>query len=458
MIGRKRLLRSIGLLIAGVVMASCSSNAYQNAVPKDCVALASVEMEVLAAQGGGDNKNMTNFLHVEKVEMCGLDFSAPVYLFESRDGDFGFCSKVADADAMKDWVEQVLTKEGVCQVREGRKGLGFAQWNDSWLMGYSDEALLVMGPVLPAAMAQLQQRMVKYLTQDEEKGLMGSRLKEVLDSMAAPVKLVSRLSALPSLVTMPFDFGVPKSAGENDAYLSASKTLKDNMLLVDGSTFSFKDKVNEEIQNAQKQLKSVEGRFFSSVLDSTAFYFVANVEGESFLQLIRSNKGLQTLLTGANMALDMDNIIRSMQGEVTMAYWASYKDDKSFAMAAQLRDENFLKDVDYWKKSCPKGTRIETVGPKAFHFTGGDTELFFGVTDDKMFYAGSNEYLAPALLPDPSSALNGEVAEEIKGKPLSLCMNVDNLALDEDEGVSAFHSVIKAVFGDVTHLVYHLKR
>ena len=114
MIGRKRLLRSIGLLIAGVVMASCSSNAYQNAVPKDCVALASVEMEVLAAQGGGDNKNMTNFLHVEKVEMCGLDFSAPVYLFESRDGDFGFCSKVADADAMKDWVEQVLTKEGVC--------------------------------------------------------------------------------------------------------------------------------------------------------------------------------------------------------------------------------------------------------------------------------------------------------------------------------------------------------
>lgn len=446
------------MLVGGLLVLSCANNAYQNAVPKDCVALASVEMETFSSQGGGGNAELVDFLHVDEVGKCGLDFSAPLFLFESRDGDLGLCAKVGDAETVKNWVENAMTKDGRGKVRESRNGLGFAEWNESWLMGYSDDAFLMMGPVLPAAMATLQQRMVKYLTQDEEKGLMGSRLHEVMDSMSAPVKMVARLSALPPALTMPFDFGVPKSAGEKDAYLSAEMTLKDKMLVIHGSTFSFKEKVNEEIRSAQRQLKAVEGRFFSSVLDSTACYLVANVEGDSFLDLIHSNKGLQALLTGANMAVDMDNVIRSMQGDVVMAYWASFRDDKSFAMAAQLKDDRFLGDVGYWKQSCPKGTRIVDLGPKDFQLTGGDADLFFGVTDDKMFYAGSSEYLAKALLPNPSSPLKKMVAEEMKGQPLAMCLNVNNLAFDEMVELKTLATAIKAVFGDVTHVVYHLNR
>lgn len=446
------------MLMTGIFLVSCSNNAYQNAVPKDCVALAVVDMESLAAQGGCDNQKLASWLQVNDVEQSGLDFSVPFYLFESREGDFGFCAKVGDADALKKWMGGEMTKKGKCKVREGRKGLGFAEWNGSWLMGYSDDALLVMGPVLPAAMPQLQQRMARLLTQDEDKGLKGSRLTEVLDSMSAPVRVVSRLSALPPAVTMPFAFGVPKSAGENDPYLSASWTIKDKSLVVRGATFSFKEKVDGEIRRAQQQLRPVGTRFLSSVSDSSAVSFFANVEGESFLSLIHTNKGLETLLTGANMAIDMDNIIRSMQGDVAAVYLPSKRTDGGFALAAQLKNTDFLKDVGYWKSSCPKGTRIEDLGSSAFHFTGGDHELFFGVEEGNVFYAGSSEPLSRSLLRKAAVPLTTEVTAEVEGKPLALCLKVGAFADSMPDETAMVVSLFEALFGDIAQVIFVLQR
>ena len=438
------------------VLASCTGNAYQNAVPKDCVALAAIDMEGI--NNGVEKKQIASVFHVDNMDHCGLDFSAPFYLFESRDGDFGFCAKVDDTDEMKLWISNDLTKSGKCKERDSRKGFTFVEWGDNWLIGCSDDAFLMMGPVLPAAMAQLQQKMVKYLSQDDDKGMKESRLSEVIDTMNAPVRVVSRLSALPPLVTMPFAFGIPKTAGENDAYLKAEIAKKGNVLVVEGSTFSFKEKLNEEIQNIQKQLLPIGDVFLKSAPDSIFAMAFAHVEGPSFLELIHTNKGMETVLTGANLAIDMDNIIRSMDGEIIMAYFPSQGKGKRFALAAQLKNTDFLKDVDYWKTSCPKGTRIEDKGENTYLFTGGEYELFFGVTpDNSKFFAGSSEALVHSLLNSNTSSLSKETTELIMGRKLALCLNTNALNDASDETASLVNSLLNAFFGETQQVLFYLQ-
>ncbi|MBR4388783.1 MAG: DUF4836 family protein [Prevotella sp.] len=445
------------LAIMTVLLSACSGNAYQNVVPKDCVALAAVDMKALAADGGADEKRLADMIHVGNMENCGLDFSEPLFLFESRNGDFGCCVRVNDVDELETWIGNDLTKSGKCKMRDKRKGFGFAEWNDSWLMGYSDTALLLMGPVLPAAMAQLQQQMVKYLSQDEDKGMKESRLTEVMDTMRAPVKMVARMSALPPTATIPFAFGVPKTAGENDVYLKAEMTKEGLAVVVEGETFSFKENVNKEIKQAQQQFLPVGDKWMEAVSDSMVIAAFFNVEGDSFLQLIHTNKAMETVLTGANLAIDMDKIIRSMKGEVVMSYSPAKSTRKQFALAAQLKDTEFLKDLDYWKSSCPKGTSIVDKGQNNYLFTGGEYEMFFGVVDGNLFIAGSSESEARALLNKATTPLLRETTNMMIGKRLALCVNAKALADTSDEKTDIFTSIINAIFGDTQQIVYYLK-
>lgn len=443
--------------IIAVLLSACSGNAYQNAVPKDCVALAAVDMKALADDGGADEQRLAEVIHVGNMENCGLDFSVPLYLFESRDGDFGCCARVNDVDELETWLGNDLTKSGKCKVRDKRKGFGFAEWNDSWLIGYSDDAMLFMGPVLPAAMAQLQQRMVKYLSQDEDKGMKESRLTEAIDTMTAPVKMVARMSALPPTATIPFAFGVPKTAGENDAYLKAEMTKKGLTVVVEGETFSFKENINKEIKQSQQQLLPVGNRFVETVSDSMVFAAFFNVEGDSFLNLIHTNKAMESVLTGANLAVDMDKIIRSMKGEVVMTYSPTNSEQKQFALAAQLKDTEFLKDVGYWKSSCPKGTSIVDKEQDFFLFTGGEYEMYFGVVGGNMFIAGSSEEKARALLNKSASSLSKETADMMVGKRMALRVNANAFADQADEKMKVFTSLINAFFGETQQIIYYMR-
>ncbi len=51
--------------------------------------------------------------------------------------------------------------------------------------------------------------------------------------------------------------------------------------------------------------------------DALAGIFM-NVKGKQFLPMMQSNRSLQTLLMGINQAVDMDNIMRSVDGDMAI--------------------------------------------------------------------------------------------------------------------------------------------
>lgn len=99
---------------------------------------------------------------------------------------------------MEDWLASLAKKRIASEVKE-RKGFHFAVLKDSWLVGFSGQALLVMGPVVADAQAQLQQQMVKYLKAEEEDGITVSPMYERLQTLSSPMAMVAQAQALPEV-------------------------------------------------------------------------------------------------------------------------------------------------------------------------------------------------------------------------------------------------------------------
>lgn len=88
---------------------------------------------------------------------CGIDLSCKVYLFETEDGNIGCVFKVKDEDDLNEWFND-LSKVGYCKNITSRRGFRFTSIKDTWIAGFSSNALLIMGPVLPVQQVDVQRQ------------------------------------------------------------------------------------------------------------------------------------------------------------------------------------------------------------------------------------------------------------------------------------------------------------
>ena len=223
-----------------VLMSACSDNDYLNAIPSKSTAVISIDMSRLNGQEQEQNQEhiLKTMLHVGDVSKCGLDVKEKVYLFETIDGNLGLCAKVADEGDVSNWLSE-LSQQRICSTVTECKGFHFAVLKDSWLVGFSSKALLVMGPVVAEAQAEMQRQMVRYLNADEDAGIKSSKLFAQLDSIDSPMAMVAQAVALPEKFVAPFTLGAPKDADASQIVIAAGMDVEDGVLKIAGRTFSF---------------------------------------------------------------------------------------------------------------------------------------------------------------------------------------------------------------------------
>ena len=126
------------------------------------------------------------------------------------------------------------------------------------------------------------------------------------------------------------------------------------------------------------------------------------------------------------MAVDMDNIIKSIDGDMAI-FLSATGENTDIGMAAQLRDKKFLDDVGYWKQSCPPGSRITDWDKDAYCYTNGEKSYYFGVSQDLQFYAGVTENSARGVLSKSEPALPAKAMKMINGQRLAVVLNASAL-------------------------------
>ena len=158
-------------LAVATVFSSCSSTDYLNAIPAESSAVISMDMAKLS--GVQSPTVLKAMLHVSNLDNTGLDLSSKLYLFETQDGEMGLCAKVDDEDDVEKLFNG-LAQKGICPQVRKRRGLKFTMVAQSWVVGWSSEALLIMGPAPVTEQAELQNQMTNYLHEDEDEGFESS--------------------------------------------------------------------------------------------------------------------------------------------------------------------------------------------------------------------------------------------------------------------------------------------
>ncbi len=452
---RFRLSLIIATFVGLVMLTSCSGDDYINAIPANSTALLSFDASALG--GKPKAENIKRLLGVKDVEDCGIDFSNKVYVFETVDGNIGLVAKVDDDDNLNDWLNG-LSSKGLCTKTEEKGDNRFAVLKNSWVVGFSSDALLIMGPVLPAQQAEAKQQILRYFNQDEDNGIKTSPLFERLDSIDSAVALVARADALPEQFAMPFTLGAPKGTDASQIIISAEIARGSaNCLEISGETFSLDKEINAALKSSMATLRPIQGKYVRSMSSSDTFGAFLNVDGKQFINMLHSEKSFQALLAGLNTAIDMDNIIKSIDGDLAIVA-NSYGADQSMAlqMGAQLASKDFLADVGYWKQSCPAGCKIVDWGKNSYLYTDGKLNYYFGVTDDMQYFSGSTPEKAQASISSAKHSLPVSLTSKIAGKRMCMVLNVRALAGGAGQYASVM-SFIEPFFGKVETVLYYLK-
>lgn len=445
------------LLFCILILSSCSSDGYLNVIPQNSTAIISIDIQKLYSTSKNNKQldYLKDVLKLKDVDASGLDLSTKAYVFETVDGNIGLVVKVDNEDNLSNWIKN-LERAGYCKNLTTRKGFKFTSVKDTWVLGFSSDALLVMGPILPIQQADMQRQMVNFLGQDDSKSIKGSPMFQKLDSLESPVSMVAQAAALPEKFVTPFTIVAPKDADASQIMIAAEIVKdEDGCINLKGETYSLNDNLNNSIKENKKTFRPIQGTYSACMPISASLGIFLNVDGKEFLKLLHSNNSIQALLAGMNTAIDMDNIIRSINGDMSIIIHSFKEGENIPQMSAQLSNNEFLKDVEYWRESCLTGCKIIDWNKNSYYYTNGTFCYYFGVSDDMQFYSGGSPKYALESISKSQNAIPEYVQNKIRGKRLCLVLNLETILGDGTDKVSVMTS-IKPLLGNIKTVIFSM--
>lgn len=432
-------------------LVSCSSDDYVNTIPSNSVALMSIDpTSINEAQGQTILKHLFGN---KDIANSGINLKSKIYAFETIDGNIGFCLSLKSNDKFQEFLK-APNGQYKCGAIKSKSGCTTTDINGHWAIAFSNDAALIIGPVTPSSLNEVQQRMSRYLLQNEEQGIKSSQIYERLDTMQSPIIFVAKAKALPDKIVAPFILCKKTAAYDySKIYIEANIVINNNTLVINGKTFSFDKEQDKALRETSATYRKIEGKYIPSFSSNTIAGIYTNISGKEFLPILQSNPTLQGLLTGINAAIDLDNIIKSIDGDMALRIVGWNNDMPELSLAAQLQDTHWLTDIPYWKESCPQGSKITDWKKDAYCYMSGNTSFYFGVSADNQFFSGATTQTADQCLTTQKSALSPQVQEIIRNGKMVLVLNLSALA-----GANTKASdLLRPVLGNLTTIVYNME-
>jgi len=356
---------------------------------------------------------------------------APVgsaWLFEDKDGQLGIVLPLPREKYLTDWIAKT---DPQAQTDE-RRGVKFATLRGQFVVGWTDGRVLAMGPVVEAGQSALKQKMAGYLKSDDE---WTSPLMERLKTMEQPTAFVAQTDALPDALTAFLQVGAPKGHSASDILVAATiesndqKESGERVMKIKTETFSPKKKVDEALKASLEKYGNIEGTFLSNIDDANPYSVAANFSGDGMVEMLRGNDALRVLIAGLNTAIDIDKMLRSVDGDIVM----TMPREKQFQLVATSPEASWIKDVGYWKQSAPDGVTISDWQPLGFHLRGQEQSAYFGMTMKGELYMASSDSLARQATQSAAHPMDSRLQQMIKGERMVAIINVKSLTKDKPE-------------------------
>lgn len=393
-----------------------AKNDYLNVLPGQSKALAVINVERLIKEAELDEATLkqTGVLSDSYADM-GIDWSKDIYSFVTAKEYVGALAAVDDKDKLKAFFKENHEK-GYCGDIEEHQGYEWVVLHDSWLIGFDDEAFLLMGPAVGSDLNMLRQDMLRYFYQDEDESGRKSLLFEGIKERRTSVSLASTLDVLPTTYSAKFKSGLPEHATLNDIRVVADFEFTPTQVTMNCEVGSDNQEIDRYYEGLAVINDDIKGAFTSEADSTTLLWASTHVEGKGLLEMLRKNPDVRTFLLGLNFGLDADQIIRSIKGDVALRVDSITQSGKPvYTMVAELSDKSFLDGSDYWTQSVPVygGISLKKLNKNDFRMDFQGKTFFFGVNNNDCFYMTSSE--------KPSGNLSGKSSSVLKPWEKEIC-------------------------------------
>lgn len=448
-------LRTLIMAVCTALLTACSTD-YVNVIPTGSTAIAAIDMTSLAKRNQQAGTALKSLLNVDDVKDCGLDLNEKLYAFETADGSLGLVASVSSERDLRNWLSK-LAETGDCSSLVERKNCQFCTLHSNFVIGFTNDALLIMGPSVGAQQAKTQLTMAKLLKADGD-NIRETKMFERLEQEQGSIALVAQAQALPDKIAAPLTLGAPKGTSPTDIYIAATIGIDgDGIVDITGENFSFNKDIDKALKTAAQQYRPISGKYIQAIPNGALMAIACGVDGEDYISQLRSNEALRTLLIGLNTVIDIDMMLKSVKGDMLITVPSATEGKMEFQMVADCGDKKWLQDVDYWKKSCPDGARIDNWhGDSSFHFANSEWNAYFGLTPSGQLFFGSNEQLALTAGQPANSQLPDDVRERLQGKRLCLVVALAALAQANADATTAT-VLAKTMLGDIKTIVYSIR-
>ena len=349
-------------LMAVVIMAlcSCTNTDYQKAIPANATLVVKADMKsisekadfknskwktmldasLIAVVKGKDMKNVKEY--IDDPMKTGIDFSMPLYVFMVGEETAGMTMKVNDEGDVKDFL---LLLHELMSLKE----------DDSFA---STEAF--------SRMNDEDDDVVTYTS-----GKWGEEILAYVLEAFMPAEI--DMKDLDAIMCLNFENG------------QASFKAK---------AWGKTDKAKALLDEADKNFGTIDGKYIERVSANTLVWMGANVKGEWALGKLKENKSIKEMLFMLERAVDIEQMLRAVDGDVALELQSEDGDLENmpeYVMYAELKNSDFLKDVDDWKASMKDyGISMNSRGDNQYALTMDGDSYLWGVQSDDLFLSSEN--------------------------------------------------------------------
>lgn len=428
MLRKSYILLAIGLIAVVACLVTFfvirRTDSYACALPASTNALVRMDVPTLLQHGSVSPNDLYPLSGVcdEASVSQWLNASKPVYAFVDDANNIGLLCALTDAGALEQALQR-LADAGRASSVERQRSLQWCCVEQRWLLCFDSRRLLVMGPAVGSEQDALRQNMAKLMEQSRDDSGLATDIHERLASADAPVAASLSTSLLSSFLqgSMAQQLGLQDLLSER---LEISLDASANALVAQFDIPLAGDVAQRRMQTISGLLHPVTGVLAGDAPADAALWLTLNLRGTDVLTYLRSFPVVRTALVAANTVVDVDAMLRAVDGDVAVSTSA---DGAGWMLSAQLHDADFLKQADYWLSSPPLLSlmRLRRVAPQHFAIdTHSGETYYFGVRDGVLYVTNTSSTVAAPAQSGPNAHVNSAA---LAGTRVFATLDVDAL-------------------------------
>lgn len=424
----------LAVVVAGIAcwqLFKGRDDSMASSIPADATMVGRLDLKTLVMDYGLDLADLKQMLSEDRE--TGIKYQTAAYVFASK-GQLGVIVALSDEDEF----QALLEKQG--GTIEEQRGMKWSVINGKVLVAFNDDRAMFMGPAMGSELEGLRNTIYACMKQKASESGKQERLYKLLDKRKEPVAMVANMESLPADMLKSYTeyLNIPFEQVDLTAGFTAKKerlTLRLGFQSDDAETDRLLDKFDD-------LLDEIDGDLTRTLPANALFSIVMGVDGEDLVEHLRENKVLRTALLAANMVLDLDMILKSIDGDVALSVFDKDNATPSVLFQAKLDNDKFMKKVGEWNDATSRSM--------GFSFYAQDNNqavcmykgkpVYFG-TNDKRLLISDNETLVKATA---HTDAKWNLTSEMKGKRIFATLDIAQLfPLVGKDGLTRFFPMLQ---------------